>query len=40
MDSIKTRVKGDLAAVVGKGKPNVNILRDTHHASADGNVSG
>jgi hypothetical protein len=34
---IKTRVKGDLRAVVWKDKQNVNILTDMHHHPAEGN---
>jgi hypothetical protein len=33
----KTRVKGDLKAVVWKDKQNVNILTDMHHPPAEGN---
>jgi hypothetical protein len=37
-DDIKTKVKGDLKAVVWKDKQNVNMLTDMHSPAAEGNV--
>jgi hypothetical protein len=36
-DDIKTRVRGDLTAVVWKDKRNVNLLTNMHPGPADGN---
>jgi hypothetical protein len=35
---IKTRIWGNLTAVVGKGKQNVNMLTNVHHPPAEGNL--
>jgi hypothetical protein len=35
---MKTRVKGNMAAVAWKGKRNINILTNVHHHPAEGNV--